>query len=135
MADRGSDLKITPEKEEEFRFLQRQLAASAQVDRIIEITEFLVGAENPGRITDTALSKAPNSLGSEEVQGLMWAHVYIAEKLRELDEERLSRTVNHVQNMPPASVINRVVAATGRSMKRAGQGMESWATDGDCATC
>ena len=135
MTDRGSNLKISPGKEEEFRFLQRQLAASAQVDQIIEKTEPLVGAENPDRVTDTALSKTPNSLGSEEVHGLMWAHVYMAEKLRELEDERLSRGVKHVQNMPQASVISRVAAAAGRSLKRAGQGLESWATNGDCATC
>jgi hypothetical protein len=135
MAYNGSVLKITPGKEDEFRYFQRQLAASAEVYRIIEETEPLAGAENPDRLTDTALSKAPNSLGSEEVQGLMWAHVYMAEKLREYEDERLSKGVNHVQNMPPGSVISRVAAAAGRSLKRAGQGLESWATNGDCATC
>jgi hypothetical protein len=56
----------------------------------------------------------------------MWQHVYVWEKLRELERER---PANH--HMPEKPKRTRVAAGvmrmTGRLLRRMGEGLESWA--------
>ncbi len=62
-------------------------------------------------------------------------HEYVAEKLRELDGERLDRALIvrrelEDQNITPRSkpVIGPVIRAAGRTLRRAGEGLEGWAS-------
>jgi len=61
----------------------------------------------------------------------MWVHLYVAEKTRELDQQRLAYihyaelTKLRAQGLP---VFGRLAAVTGRSMRRLGEALELWAT-------
>jgi hypothetical protein len=61
----------------------------------------------------------------------MWASVYVAEKLRELDRERLS-PINHKElqkltsRRPP--VFGWLAGTAGRLLRRVGETLELWAT-------
>ena len=60
----------------------------------------------------------------------MWTHVYFAEKLRELEEERLVRFPDAELaklNSQSPPVFGRWTAAAGRSMQRFGEELELWA--------
>lgn len=54
---------------------------------------------------------------------------YVFEKLRELDDEQLK---NQLYFEPPTSrrrsLFGAVAAVAGRTLRRAGEGLESWAT-------
>jgi DNA-binding HxlR family transcriptional regulator len=71
----------------------------------------------------------------------MWYELYTAEKLRELEEERLARRSRHPRlprrpRRPPASSVLR---RAGRALRRLGEGLDSWgaapegAADGESA--
>jgi hypothetical protein len=56
----------------------------------------------------------------------MWQHVYVWEKLRELERERPA--VSHMPGKPQTPrVAAGVVRMTGRLLRRLGEGLESWA--------
>jgi hypothetical protein len=61
----------------------------------------------------------------------MWANIYVDEKLRELDRERLARIplkeppMREPRKAPPAG---RLAAAVGRSLREMGEALELWAT-------
>jgi hypothetical protein len=56
----------------------------------------------------------------------MWQHVYVWEKLRELERGRPAR--NHIPEKPQtARVAAGVMRMTGRLLCRMGEGLESWA--------
>jgi hypothetical protein len=144
-------LKISPRKEEELRYFQEWLAASAALEWVVDATERGVDQSSSPRVTatDRALSLASASLnkrGFDQVRGsvldlhsnartaggsAMWANIYVAEKLRDLDRERLAH-INHAElqklaaRRPP--VFGRLAAAAGRSLRRAGETLELWAT-------
>jgi hypothetical protein len=62
----------------------------------------------------------------------MWTDVYVAEKLRELDEERSSRHPRiQVQEASSRPVVGRAALIVGRALHRAGEGLESWASASD----
>jgi hypothetical protein len=58
-------------------------------------------------------------------------HLYIAEKLREFDEDRLAR-IRYVDlrrlESQRASALGRTLGAAGRWMRRLGEALELWAT-------
>jgi len=66
----------------------------------------------------------------------MLHNTYASEKLRELDEERLTRALvlkrgltaqkDGPRNGKP--IIGPVIRAAGRTLRRAGEGLEGWAT-------
>jgi hypothetical protein len=57
----------------------------------------------------------------------MWAHVYVAEKMRQLDEERLSSLKFHQQQRPRSRpMFAPMILAAGRALHRAGESLESW---------
>ena len=144
-------LRISPGREEEFRYFQDWLAASAALERVIDATER--GADGSSRrciaATDKAMSLVSSSLNErdfEKVRGrvlyprssaravggcAMWANVYVAEKLRELDRERLAR-VKHAELQKLMSrrspVFGRLAGSAGRSLRRFGEALELWAT-------
>jgi hypothetical protein len=56
----------------------------------------------------------------------MWQHVYVWEKLRELERERPAR--HHMPDKPQkARAAAGVMRMTGRLLRRMGEGLESWA--------
>lgn len=61
----------------------------------------------------------------------MWVHIYVAEKTRELDQQRLAYI--HYAELKKLRaygfpIFGRLAAVTGRSMRRIGEGLELWAT-------
>ena len=61
----------------------------------------------------------------------MWVHLYVAEKTRELDHQRLAQI--HYAELKKLRahglpVFGRMAGATGRSMRRVGEALEMWAT-------
>lgn len=143
-------MTISPGKETEFSYFQQSLAVSAALDRVIEATE----ADWVGTLsirdsaTDNVLSRLIGSLSSKDLTGAgqyraeavpgsghrrstMWVDVYVAEKLSQLDDQRLARIpldeLRKLESWRP-SAAGRVAAAVGRSMRRAGEALELWAT-------
>ena len=55
----------------------------------------------------------------------MWHHIYVSEKLRELEEERALRAL---QRPPPNKrpVLGPAVRRAGRTLRRIGEGLEGW---------
>jgi hypothetical protein len=144
-------LRISPGKEAEFRYFREWLAASAALDRVVDASECGVGRSSRRHIaaTDKALSLVSGSLnkrGSEEARGrvldlrssasaaggrAMWANVYVAEKLRQLDDQRLARVpvdeLRKLESRRP-SALGLIAGAAGRSLRRVGETLELWAT-------
>jgi hypothetical protein len=68
----------------------------------------------------------------------MLHNTYASEKLRELEEERITRALvlRRALSAPehrsrrPKRVIGPVIRAAGRTLRRAGEGLEGWATGG-----
>ena len=66
----------------------------------------------------------------------MMMNEYVAQKLRELDEERLTRALAATHASSEASedsrrsrpVVGPVIRAAGRTLRRAGQRLEGWAS-------
>jgi hypothetical protein len=58
----------------------------------------------------------------------MMMNDYVAEKLRELEAERLAAL--HIYGPPPARkpVFTAIIRATGRKLRRTGERLEAWAT-------
>ena len=61
----------------------------------------------------------------------MWVHIYVAEKTRELDQQRLAYI--HYEELKKLRahgfpVFGRLAAITGRWMRRIGEALELWAT-------
>jgi hypothetical protein len=61
----------------------------------------------------------------------MWTDVYVAEKLRELDEERSRHPRIQVPEASSRPVVGRAALIVGRALRRAGEGLESWASASD----
>jgi hypothetical protein len=61
----------------------------------------------------------------------MWANIYVAEKVRELDRERLAH-IKHAELQELASRrrprFGSLAGAAGRSLRRLGEALELWAT-------
>ena len=61
----------------------------------------------------------------------MWANIYVAEKVRELDRERLAH-IKHAELEELASRRGRrfgsLAGATGRLLRSVGEALELWAT-------
>ncbi len=82
---------VAPGKEEEFRYLERALALSDWLDRLIEATE---PAGQPEPVP--GLTAAPNLVSVSSRQrdsgrDTMWDRIYVDEKLGRLEQERLAR--------------------------------------------
>lgn len=68
----------------------------------------------------------------------MFVNEYVAEKLRDLDEERLTQATLrhraepvHGADAPRTKpVIGPVMRVAGRTLRRAGEGLEGWASPG-----
>jgi len=67
----------------------------------------------------------------------MMMNEYVAEKLRQLEEERLTRAltvrrelIDEIDGPRAKPIIGPVVRAAGRTLRRAGEGLEGWASPG-----
>jgi hypothetical protein len=55
----------------------------------------------------------------------MWGHIYVSEKLRELEDEAARRTPERpLPNRKP--VLGPVARRAGRALRRIGEGLEAW---------
>jgi hypothetical protein len=141
-------VNVSPGKEREFRYLQGWIAASADPDRGIHAAAVTDGSSAPAKATtDNLLSRPLDRLETESYgqagrrrvavipaagqrRSIVWIHVYVAEKLRELDRDRPARTPWAEQLGKPASrkpPLSWLARAAGRSLHRIGEGLESWA--------
>ncbi len=105
---------VAPGKEEEFRYLERALALSDWLDRLIEATE------PPGQSEPVpVLTAAPNLVSVSSRQrdsgrDTMWNRIYAGEKLRKLERERLAGRAFVAERQREAGAIVRAAKAAGR---------------------
>lgn len=105
---------VAPGREEEFRYLQRALAVSDWLDRLIEATE------PPGQSEPVpVLTAAPNlvsvtSRQRDSGRDTMWDRMYVDEKLRKLEEERLARRAFVAERQREVGAIVRAAKSAGR---------------------
>lgn len=61
----------------------------------------------------------------------VWVHLYVSEKLREIEDERLARArvavVRATLSRKPTAA-SRLAAAAGRGLRRVGEFLETWGT-------
>jgi hypothetical protein len=105
---------VAPGKEEEFRYLERALALSDWLDRLIEATE-PTGQPEPVPV----LTAAPNLVSVSSRQrdsgrDTMWDRIYVGEKLRELERERLAGRAFLAEGQREVGAIVRAAKAAGR---------------------
>ena len=105
---------VAPGKEEEFRYLERSLALSDWLDRLIEATE------PPGQPEPVpVLTAAPNLVSVSSRQrdsgrDTMWDRIYVSQKLRKLEQERLAGCAFLAERQRGAGAIVRAAKAAGR---------------------
>ncbi len=58
----------------------------------------------------------------------MWNHVYVSEKLRELEEERARRAPQRPPQTRRPVLRGPAARRTGRALRRIGEGLEDWGT-------
>ena len=105
---------VAPGKEEEFRYLERALALSDWLDRLIEATE-PPGQSEPVRV----LTAAPNLVSVSSRQrdsgrDTMSDRTYVGEKLRKLVRGRLAGRAFVAEPQREAGAFVRAANATGR---------------------
>ena len=105
---------VAPGKEEEFRYLERALALSDWLDRLIEATE-PTGQPEPVPV----LTAAPNLVSVSSRQrdigrDTMGDRIYVDEKLQKLEQERLARRALVAERQREAGAIVRAARAAGR---------------------
>ena len=58
----------------------------------------------------------------------MWNHIYVSEKLRELEEERARRAPETSSPNSRPVLLGPAARRTGRALRRIGEGLEAWGT-------
>ncbi len=81
---------VAPGKEEEFRYLERSLALSDWLDRLIEVTEPPGQSEPAPALTGDPDAVSVSSRQRDSGRDAMWDRIYVDERLRELERERLA---------------------------------------------
>lgn len=56
----------------------------------------------------------------------MWNHIYVSEKLRELEEERMRREAGRPAPNRRPVLLGPAARRTGRALRRIGEGLEAW---------
>ena len=111
---------VAPGKEEEFRYLERSLALSDWLDRLIEVTEPRGRSEPVPALTAVPDPVSVSSRQRESGRDAMWDRIYVDEKLRELEREQLARQLFLAEREREAKRVSRAKAASGRRGLRAG---------------
>ena len=58
----------------------------------------------------------------------MWDHIYVSEKLRELEEERARRKASRPAPNKRPVLLGPAARRTGRALRWLGEGLEAWGT-------
>jgi hypothetical protein len=58
----------------------------------------------------------------------VWNHIYVSEKLRELEEERARRASERPSPKRRPVLLGPAAQRTGRALRRIGEGLEAWGT-------
>ena len=58
----------------------------------------------------------------------MWDHIYVSEKLRELEEERARRGAGRPAPQRRPGLLGPAARRTGRALRWLGEGLEAWGT-------
>ncbi|MEE8345798.1 MAG: hypothetical protein V3S20_00485 [Dehalococcoidia bacterium] len=58
----------------------------------------------------------------------MWDHIYVSEKLRELEEERARRKAGRPAPKRGPVLLGPAARRTGRALRWLGEGLEAWGT-------
>ncbi len=103
-----------PGKEEEFRYLERALAISYWLDRLIEATEPPGQAEPVPVVTAAPNLVLVSSRQRDSGRDAMWDRIYADDKLRKLERERLARRAFVAERQREAGAIVRAAKAAGR---------------------
>ena len=102
---------VAPGKEEEFRYLERSLALSDWLDRLIEVTEPQGQTEPAPALTAAPDPVSVSSRQHDSGRDKMRDRIYVDERLRELERERLARHLFMVEREREAKGISRAKAA------------------------
>ncbi len=105
---------VAPGKEEEFRYLERSLALSDWLDRLIEVTEPQGQTEPPAALTAVPDPVSVSSWQRDSGRDAMWDRIYVDEKLRDLERERLARRSLVAERQRVDGAIVRAANAVGR---------------------
>ncbi len=111
---------VAPGKEEEFRYLERSLALSDWLDRLIEVTEPQGQSEPVPALTAVPDRVSVSSWQRDSGRDAMGDRIYVDEKLRGLERERLARHLFMAEREREAKRVSRAKAASGRRGLRAG---------------
>jgi hypothetical protein len=58
----------------------------------------------------------------------VWNHIYVSEKLRELEEERARRASERPSPKRRPVLLGPAARRTGRALRQLGEGLEAWGT-------
>ena len=105
---------VAPGKEEEFRYLERALALSDWLDRLIEATE-PQGQPEPVLVLTAAPNLASVSSWQRDTgRDTMWDRIYVDDKLRKLERERPAKHAFAAERQLEAGAIVRAAEPVGR---------------------
>ena len=105
---------VAPGKEEEFRYLERALALSDWLDRLIEATEPPGQSEPVPVLTAVPNLVSVSSRRRDSGRDTMWDRTYVGEKLRKLVRGRLAGRAFVAEPQREAGAVVRAANATGR---------------------
>ena len=105
---------VAPGKEEEFRYLERALALSDWLDRLIEATEPTGQSEPVPILTAVPNLVSVSSRQRDSGRDTVWDRIYVDEKLQKLEQERLARRAFVAMRQREAGAIVRAAKAAGR---------------------
>ncbi len=105
---------VAPGKEEQFRYLERVLALSDWLDRLIEATEPPGQSEPVPLLTATPNLVSVSSRQRDSGRDAMWDRIYADEKLRKLERELLARRAFVAERQREAGAIVRAARGAGR---------------------
>ena len=105
---------MAPGKEEEFHYLERSLALSDWLDRLIEATEPPDQSEPVPVLTAAPNLVSVSSRQRDSGRDTMWDRTYVGEKLRKLVRGRLAGRAFVAEPQREAGAIVRAANATGR---------------------
>ena len=105
---------VAPGKEEEFRYLERSLALSDWLDRLIEATEPTGQSEPVPLLADAPDPVSVSSRQRDSGREAMRDRIYVDEKLRKLEQQQLARRPFPAERQREAGAIVRAAKAAGR---------------------
>ena len=105
---------VAPGKEEEFHYLERSLALSDWLDRLIEATEPPDQSEPVPVLTAAPNLVSVSSRQRDSGRDIMWDRIYVDDRLRKLEQEQLAGRAFVAERQREAGAIVRAAKAAGR---------------------